>query len=112
MIQFIGVVGIALATGLVGWFQLALLYHGLRKQENFKFDARFKRVVFKIIFSALLMGVVLLVVDKYIDVLESKILTLAALVALGLMSYGLSIITTKAITIDELKRYLPKNKKA
>ena len=112
LIQFIGVVGIALATGLVGWFQLALLYHGLRKQENFKFDVRFKRVVFKIIFSALFMGVILLVMDKYIDVLDSKILTLAALVALGLMSYGLSIITTKAITIDELKRYLPKNKKA
>ncbi len=111
LIQFIGVVGIALATGLVGWFQLALLYNGLRKQENFKFDVRFKRVVFKIIFSALLMGFILLVSDKYIGGLN-EILSLVGLVALGLITYALTIITTKAITTDELKRYLPKRRKA
>lgn len=115
-IQFFGVAGIAIATGLVGWVQLALLYRGLRQQENFNFDARFKRVIFKIVFSALLMGFVLLVADKYIGGQGfgelHKVLTLAGLVALGLITYGLSIITTKAITIDELKRYLPKRKKA
>ncbi len=110
LIQFVGVAGIAIATGIVGWVQLALLYRGLRQQKNFDFDARFKRVIFKIVFSAMLMGFVLLVADKYVGGQQfgefHKVLTLVGLVALGLIVYGLSIITTKAITVAELKKIM------
>lgn len=111
-----GVAGIAISTGIVGWIQLSLLYKGLRGSDDFKFDARFKKVIFKIVFSSLLMGFVLLVADKYISGNPlgefNKIMTLIALVFMGLITYGLSIITTKAIAVDELKQFLFRKKKA
>lgn len=106
-----GVAGIAMATGLMGWLQLALLYRGLKTKTDITFDGRFKKAISKVALSSLIMAVVLLIGDKYIDFSDwSKILTLLALVLLGLISYGLSIITTKAVDINELKNYLPKKK--
>ncbi len=110
-----GVAGIALSTGLVGWLQLYLLHRGLKGQVNLQFDKRFKSVIFRIIFSTLLMAVVLLVVDKYLGdfVREgelAKILTLGGLVTLGLITYAAAVITTKAVSIGEFKKYLVKNK--
>lgn len=106
-----GVVGIALSTGIVGWLQLALLYRGLRSHTNLKFDARFKSVVFKIIFSTLLMAFILLFVDKYfVDVTDAgelkKILGLGSMVLIGLIVYAVSIITMGAVKPSELKKYL------
>lgn len=105
----LGVAGIAIATGLMGWLQLGLLYRGLKKKTDISFDARFKKVFFKIVFSALIMAVVLLMGDKYINFDDwSKIFTLVALVALGIFTYGLSILGTKAISINEIQKYLVK----
>jgi hypothetical protein len=57
------------------------------------------------------MAVILLVADKYLRgfIYEgemAKIAVLIALVILGLISYGLSVITTKAVSIDEIRKYL------
>lgn len=106
-----GVAGIAISTGLVGWLQLALLYKGVRQYSDLKFDDRFKRVVFKIIFSALLMAFMLLLADKYyLDISSAaeleKIAGLSFMIVLGLITYGLAIITTGAIKPTELKKYL------
>ncbi len=110
-----GVAGIAISTGLVAWIQLGLLYRGLKKKTDIDFDGRFKRVIFKIIFSAVLMGFLLLVADKYIVSASNaewqKIISLSVLVGLGLIVYATSIITTKAITVAELKKYLPNKSK-
>jgi len=106
-----GVAGIAVSTGLMGWLQLALLYRGLKDKTAIEFDARFKRALSKITLSTLIMAVVLLMGDKYIDFDDwSKIFTLIALVMLGLISYGLSVLCTKAISIDEIQKYLMKKK--
>lgn len=110
-----GVAGIAISTGIMGWFQLVLLYRGLKANDALQFDARFKAVIFKIIFSALLMALVLLVADKYfIDVSEAsevqRILGLTSMVFIGLIVYGASVITTGAVKLEELKRYMPKKK--
>lgn len=112
-----GVAGIAIATGLVGWFQLGMLYHGLRKHDTMQFDKRFKGVIAKIIFSTFVMASILLVVDTYISGLSvegemGRIISLLGLVLLGLITYGVSVITTGAVKIDELKRYLPKKAKS
>ena len=121
-----GVAGIAISTGLMGWFQLALLYRGLNKKwpnaqargpnqhDALQFDLRFKSVIFKIIFSAFVMASILLVVDNYLaDYMQEgeivRMAKLAALVLLGLIVYSLSVITTGAVKIDELKRYIVKN---
>ncbi len=106
-----GVAGIAISTGLVGWLQLVLLYRGLRAQASLQFDKRFKKAIFRIVFSTLFMAVILLVSDKYLRgfIYEgelAKIAVLMALVILGLISYGLSVITTKAVNIDEIKKHL------
>jgi putative peptidoglycan lipid II flippase len=106
-----GVAGIAISTGLVGWLQLILLYRGLRAQASLQFDKRFKKAIFRIVFSTLFMAVILLVADKYLRgfIYEgemAKIAVLIALVILGLISYGLSVITTKAVSIDEIRKYL------
>lgn len=111
-----GVAGIAISTGLMGWLQLALLYRGLRKHETLKFDTRFKRHIFKIIFSTVVMASVILAVDNYFKIYIpweewARIGYLVALVSLGLIVYAVGIITTGAIKIDEVKRYLPKKAK-
>lgn len=110
-----GVAGIAMATGFVAWFQLGFLYKGLRKHDALQFDKRFKGVIFKIIFSTFVMGSVLLVFDNYFQEMAdgselNKILRLSGLVLLGLIVYGTSVITTGAVKLDELKRYLLKKK--
>lgn len=118
-IQFMGVAGIALGTGLVAWVQLALLYKGLKKMPVFQFDAKFKKAFIKIVFSAALMGVSLLVLDKYIqsyvlghlDQEIKKMFILGVLVIFGGGVYGVSILATKAIAISDVKRYLLRKKK-
>lgn len=106
-----GVAGIAISTGVMGWLQLALLYKGMRHHTDLKFDDRFKNVIFKIVFSTILMAVILLLADKYIAFNDGvgeikKITALTAMVAIGLIVYGASIITTGAIKPAELKKYL------
>ena len=111
LIKPFGVAGIAISTGVMGWLQLALLYRGVRKYEDLNFDARFKSVIFKIIFSALLMALTLLLADKYFSDVTydgeiKRIIGLGGMVVMGLIVYGLSIITTGAIKTSELKKYL------
>lgn len=113
LIGSFGVAGIALATGIVGWFELIFLYKGLRAHDALQFDARFKSVFFKIVFSTILMGLILLVSDKYIQgFMEggelAKILGLVGLVLIGLITYAVSIMTTGAVKTDDLIRYFLK----
>ncbi len=110
-----GVAGIAISTGLMGWVQLVFLYRGLKGQDVFQFDARFKSVIFKIIFSSFVMASILLVVNnRFVDTAQggeiSRIVTLSVLVLLGLIVYGLSVITTGAVKIEDVKRHLLKRK--
>ena len=106
----LGVAGIALSTGIVGWVQLVLLYRGIRKNDEAPlFDDRFKAVFSKIVFCTLFMAVVILVMSKYSHIMSS-ISELILLVVFGLISYGGMIITTKAVNIAEVKKYLVKNK--
>ncbi len=111
LIKPFGVAGIAISTGVMGWLQVALLYKGMRHHTDLKFDTRFKSVIFKILLSTALMAIILLLTDKYISFNDGvgeiqKILSLTAMVLIGLITYGLSIITTGAIKPAELKKYL------
>lgn len=106
-----GVAGISLATGIVAWVQVALLYKGIRKHEALQFDARFKSVIFKIIGSTLLMGFILIIADDYLaDIIDhgelGKVLGLSILVTTGAVIYAASIMITGTIKPAELKKYL------
>ena len=110
-----GVAGIAISTGLVGWVQLGLLYRGLKGRKIFDFDARFKSALVKIIFASFVMGSILVVFDNYFDGFGvqgelARILTLCALVLLGLIAYGLCIIASGAVKVNEIRKYLKKEK--
>jgi putative peptidoglycan lipid II flippase len=106
--QFIGVIGIALSTGVVGWLQLLLLWRGLKKSSFLAFDQRLKRVIFKIIASALFMGAGLFALDRYVVNNISGILPVFILVTSGLALYGLAIGASGAIKLSEAKRYFIK----
>ena len=104
--QYIGVVGIALSTGLVGWLQLALLWRGLKKTEFLHFDQRVKGVILKIILSSIVMGGLLYILDRIV-LAQSDIvmINLFVLIVAGLLIYGLAVTLSGAIKTSELKRY-------
>jgi putative peptidoglycan lipid II flippase len=110
-IQFMGVAGIAFATGLCGWQQFAMMLHGLIKHGKVSFDARFRRCVPRIFFSSCAMAVVLGIVafclkDYFVATKIEKIGALCILVASGLATYSLAVLATGAIKLSDLKNLL------
>lgn len=110
-IQFMGVVGIALATGLVAWMQIFMLHRKLKGHESLYFDERFKRSAPRMIFSAGLMGLVVAIVghllkDYFDDGTFHQITALATLILAGVIAYGLAVTLTGAIQIQDIKKYL------
>ncbi|MFA5591884.1 MAG: murein biosynthesis integral membrane protein MurJ [Micavibrio sp.] len=115
LIQFMGVAGIALSTGLCGWLQFAMLLKGLRADAKTAFDARFSRRVPRLIFSSCLMALALAIVahyskDYYSGTKPEKIAALIVLVASGLTTYAFAVLATGAIRLPELKSLFVRKK--
>lgn len=115
LVQFIGVAGIALATGLVGWLQIVLLARPLRGHESLGLDARFKRAAPRMIGSALLMalsvyGLSLWVMPYLYEAGFVKFLALGGLIASGLFIYALASVASGAINLRDLKQFFVKKK--
>ena len=113
LIQFIGVVGIALATGLTGWLQFILHVRALKGHEAAQFDARFKAKWFKIVLASAIMGAGLyfnVYVNGFWQGTEglAQISELAILIVGGILVYGLSIVAMGVIKPSELKAYFRK----
>lgn len=111
LIRFIGVAGIAVSTGLCGWLQFYLLRRGLHEYSDTKFDTRFLRNLPRIIFSACLMGFVLVLIAPFLMDVAGHILGLAALVLSGIAVYTLGVFITGAIAISDIKTYLFKGER-
>jgi len=114
--RMIGVAGIGLATGVAGWVQIILLCVVLKRQERLHFDSRFTRNSVKIILSSLIMGVSIVLYlslfKNYFDVRNMNLLmALTGLIGLGGLTYGLSIMAFKVMTLKELKFLLNKKSK-
>ncbi len=111
LIQFIGVVGIALGTGISGWLQFYLLKRGLRGKDVAVFDEKLRRAIVRIIASSAIMGAGLWVVAyslPHVLPVETKIfevLGLVVLVGTGLILYGFSVLATGVVRPAELKKY-------
>ncbi len=108
-IRFMGVAGIALATGISGWVLFTLLLRGLKTTDAAAFDARFMYSLPRIIFASCLMALVLAIVAHYSSGYYDgskieKISSLAVLVASGLGTYSLAVFGTGAISIKDLKK--------
>ena len=106
LIQYIGVVGIALATGLAGWLQVGLMMVKLKKLDGFAFDARFKGVVLKILGSAVIMGALLWSLAPTVNGMLAAIPAMIALVMIGTAVYGCAILLSGAVKPADIKRYL------
>ena len=107
LIQFIGVAGIALATGLTGWLQFVMHVHALKGHEAAQFDARFKRAILKICLSTCVMAGVLFVLSS---VLEVGLVTLGVLVFGGLGVYGALVLAFGVVNIHQVRTYTSRNK--
>lgn len=102
LVQFFGIAGIALGTGIVGWLQVWLLARPLRGGEM-SFDDGFRRALPRIIASSLFMAAVLYGGMEYLGGYDMW--SLAALVGLGLGSYGLAVLGTGALKMSDIKSY-------
>ncbi len=104
----VGHVGIALATSLAAWVNVALLAIGLKKERFLKLDQRLLDKLWRIGICSLLMGILLFALRSSLDgYLKSGrwacLLSLAILVGVGLLSYATSALTLGATTVKELK---------
>jgi putative peptidoglycan lipid II flippase len=108
-IQFMGVAGIALATGICGWLQFILFMRGLKKNERTGFDDRFRHSLPRIIFASCAMAAVLAIVAHYSGGYYDgskfeKIASLTVLVASGLATYSLAIFGSGAIKVQDITK--------
>lgn len=106
-------VGMAVATSTAAWVNVMLLAHKLEHSNLLKIDDRLQQRIPKILFSAVLMGVVLFGLSQLINFearhgFINKAPLFVLLCAVGLAIYGAAIILTKTVSVSEFKGYLHK----
>jgi putative peptidoglycan lipid II flippase len=102
LMQFIGVGGIALATGLTAWLQAVMHYWILHRQSDFTLTRELKHTALKVLVASALMAAGSFAV--YYAVMElHKIPALIAVVGSGSLIYGLSVLGLGVIKLSDLK---------
>jgi putative peptidoglycan lipid II flippase len=103
----LGHVGIALATAVAAWVNVALLLFGLK--DFWKADSRLKKRLPRIIIATMIMGIGIWIINKAIEgwFVESgfgqRLLGLSILVISGLLIYAIAALKLKATSIEDLK---------
>jgi putative peptidoglycan lipid II flippase len=111
LIHPLGPTGIALATSLAAWLNVAALSYWLWKRAHFSLDAAFRRRVPRLVTASALMAGGLLIGTRLLegalaDGLALKIAALAALVLGGIVLYGVLALLLGAIEPEIAKRFL------
>ena len=112
LIQYIGVTGIALATGLTGWLQFYLHIRALKNHPSAQFDQKFLRNIPRIIIAALLMGGAVYGLSVALNpfIFESTIMlqitALSVMIVAGVVLYGVLIFATGVVKVGDLRKYL------
>jgi putative peptidoglycan lipid II flippase len=101
-------VGMALATAIAAWVNLALLGWHLHRLGHFSLDDRLKSRAWRILLACLAMSAVLCGGQILLAPLWAhwRLAALVALIGLGLASYAAAILLTRAMTVSELKGML------
>jgi putative peptidoglycan lipid II flippase len=101
-------VGMALATAIAAWFNLALLGWHLKRLGHFALDARLKARFWRILGSCLAMSGALWAAQTALAPLwaQSRLLTLLLLIGLGLAVYGGAMVLSGGMTQGELRAAL------
>ncbi len=108
---FIGVAGIALATGVTGWVQYYAHIRVLKDHKQAKLDKAFKRNVPRIVAASCIMGAGLYILAEILQgwIFESgglwKIAAVFILIVSGMLIYGAVILASGAVRIGDIKRY-------
>lgn len=118
LIEYLQHVGIALATGLTAWLNLALLWVGLKKKGLLGIDKDSGKRARIIIFCGALMAIVLIAGYKFVlnDLFHSaflvlRVLGLAGLLAAGGIAYFGALYAFGILRVSRLKELFPKRQK-
>ena len=109
LIDILGHVGIALATGLTTWLNVVLLMVGLRPRGYLRIDYPFVRRILYMSICAVMMGVVVYgiisVSDRWVTVGSSidRVLVLICVLIGGGVSYGSLAVMFGVISMEELR---------
>lgn len=112
LIQFIGVVGIALATGLTGWLQFYMHIKMLKDHPHAQFDKKFLKNMPKIIVSSLVMGAAVYALTQILqpfltsEVALMQISGLGAIVVTGIVLYATLVLMLGIVSLSEIKKYM------
>lgn len=106
-------VGMAIATSTAGWLNVSLLVWQLEKRDLFAIDEKLKRRLPLVLASAVAMSAVLLVALPFFAPFWQmhfvpKFTGLLLLCAVGAMTYAVTLFTSKALSLSELKGYVRK----
>jgi len=106
-------VGIAIATTIAGWINAALLMLTLIRDGDYRADRRLIRNMWMILLASVAMGAVLAAVLPWLEPyfattagLTVRASALVALVGIGLGTYGLLIIASGVLRVDQLRRFV------
>jgi len=106
--QYIGVAGIALATAISGFIQIALLYRVMKRMDNLSFDHKLKINTLKIIGASTVMGAIIFGYYKYFKIIffepsVERVIAVVGLVICGGLGYLVTLILLRTYTRDDLK---------
>ena len=102
LIQFMGVAGIALATGLAGWLQFVAHLWFLRGHEAATLDRRFRVAAVKIVVSSLIMAAV---VYGAAEVLDAGLWQMIVVIMLGKIVYAAGVFGSGVLSVKDIKKY-------
>lgn len=108
---YMGFLAAATGTTLAGWTMVLLLWAGARKMEGaIHLDQRARRSLPKIVLASFIMGGVLwllaLALEPTFGQAGIRYLSLALLVAVGMITYAASVLALGAFNRNDLKRML------
>ncbi|GHF15863.1 putative lipid II flippase MurJ [Kordiimonas sediminis] len=107
----LGHVGLALATAIAAWLNVALLYRGLKKPGLFTLERSTTLFIAKCIGASTVMAGGVLAYSHYFGAFFQtdglmRITVLVGLVAIGFMLYILSIFVLKAVSTAQIRSFL------
>lgn len=101
LIQFMGVVGIALATSIAAWVQIVIYAFVIKKKSFVTFDHKFMAKVIKIILATVVMVAVLMGLDNVLPF--AMVWKLIITVCAGLVTYGACVIGLGLVSLSDLR---------
>jgi len=108
LMQFLAHIGLALATSIASWVNVAMMYRWLYKRNHFRLDSRLMKKIPRIILASALMGVVIFAATYFLKddftmgILKSGFLVLG-LVVVGFLTYVLAARLFGAVTMEEAR---------